>query len=1503
MDEHISKFLNGIKYNSDLILEEMELTNIVLSKIRKEANVSFSSFKPIPVEEMKRFNDYLDNLKAFNVNKFIYDYKFSSYKDEDVVSYFKYVIQRVASFNISLIKSIDYEITYKNSILFIKVPSSDDNFSQNKTLITDEYQKLGFDGISIQVEYFNIEEDKIIEQIQTETLDIIETAKHQLKKEEEHTFNTYKPEKDFYGSPIALKELPDNEADYNDFKVQNNRSFNFIIKGYVKFKDDDLLEERNIVKFVLSDDEEDINSYVYCTRRKLSTNQEYKYFKGLKVGMFCEIQCYPELNNFTKEVTMAIVNIRYSNEIKPITYRMDTYEKKRIELHLHTKMSSLDGVPDMNQYIEAAELFGQKGIAITDHGSVQSFHDLYEYAEKHQDFKPLYGVELSYVDDDNVRIAYEPQDINLKDATYTVFDFETTGLTILYEKIIEVSAVKVRNGMIIDSFTSLVNPEKDIHPSVIKLTGITNNDVAKARKRSEVISEFFEFIKGTILVAHNADFDLGHLYAALDEMNVSYTKFPAIDTLTMIKAMVPGRRSYGLDGLCKIYGVRLDNHHRALDDATATAECFIQMLNDVYKLNITNHKDLNSLITPENVFTIPFPTHINLIAKTQEGLINLYHLLSIASTDTFFREPTVLKSTIEKYREGILVGSGCRNSYFFDIALRKRDKDIEDIIDFYDYIEVQPSNSFEYYHNHMFDHLFVYRDTVKRIIKIARRHNIPVCATGDCHQINPEDLIYREILVATPLVGGGSHKLKNDLKENKEIPAEYFMTTDEMMDEFQFLGKELSEEIVITNTNKIADSCDFVKSFSKTPYPPKDDFLKDRGIPSAEGYVQKTVDERVKSLYGDPLPEIVKSRVDNELDNIMKNKFSTIYLISQQLVYKSRSDGYVVGSRGSVGSSFVANLMDITEVNSLPPHYRCPKCKFSTFKMTKEEKEKYGIRKEERELNKVLDTVLSGFDLPDRNCPICGTLLDRDGQDIPFETFLGVPSDPKTPDIDLNFSGLNQGDIHNYIRELFGYDKAFRAGTILTCQSKTAYAVVNDVFKDRNKELEDAGHTPINYKKPYIEALSNQINGSKKSSSQHPGGIVVVPVDHEVYEVTPYQYPGDCKDRSWRTTHFDYHSFEKNLFKLDVLGHDDPTVIKYLMDYVHARQSEFPFDDALKIPVNDQRLYQMMNGTEIIGVKPEEIDSTVATYGISEFGTPFVRGLLEEARPKTFAGLVKVSGLSHGTDVWRGNAEELLLGRAKNMPKIEFENVIGCRDDIMVDLISFGVPSPLAFKIMEFVRKGKAPKEEEKWAQFVTELRQYNVPEWYIWSCGKIKYMFPKAHATAYIVMALRIAWFKLYRPIYFYSAILSKKMVQYNVEVMVGGYARIKSELERLKALKDDERKPKENDLITTYELSLEMTARGLTFLNVDLYNSDAEDFRVTEDGKSLYMPFTAVDQLGSECAKSIVEARKEKPFANKNDFMQRTKTSKTIFQSLDALDVFHGLENDAQLSLNLEF
>jgi DNA polymerase-3 subunit alpha (Gram-positive type) len=871
----------------------------------------------------------------------------------------------------------------------------------------------------------------------------------------------------------------------------------------------------------------------------------------------------------------------------------------------------------------------------------------------------------------------------------------------------------------------------------------------------------------------------------------------------------------------------------------------------------------------------------------------MYKILSKGLTDHYDRNAKVVKSYLEKHRKGLLVSSGCFNSNFFEIALNKPRKDLVEAARYFDYLEVQPPSHFVYLQDENPNWKNMIQDVIKKIVEVGKELNIPVVATGDVHHLDPRDVKYREIMINTPVVGGGVH----DLFFKKTKPNQYFMTTNEMLEEFKFLGVDTAFEIVVTNSNLIADSVEYIQVIPDDLYAPTDEFLAEKGVPSIKTKVERMVNQKVREIYGDPLPEIVKARVERELTNIIEHQFSTVYYISHLLVKKSLDDGYLVGSRGSVGSSFVATLMDITEVNPLPPHYVCPKCHFSAFKKTQEEKTSIGQNDFEVENETILDKTDCGWDLPDAKCPVCSTQLKKDGHDIPFETFLGFEGD-KIPDIDLNFSGDYQGIVHEYIRELFGENYAFRGGTIGTCAAKTSFVMVRDYYEKLNKDREGRGLEPIRIRKAEMERLARGIEGSKRTSGQHPGGIVVVPNTNEIYDFTPIQYPGNALDTSWKTTHFDYHSIESNLFKLDVLGHDDPTMIRYLMDLVNQNQSEFPFSNPQDIPVDDPDVYKLLSGTDVINLTKDDLNSDVASFGIPEFGTNFVRGMLSESRPKSFAELVKISGLSHGTDVWISNAQTLVAGNDRKYGKIDFKDIIGCRDDIMVDLISYGMKPTTAFEIMEFVRKGKAARDPEKWASYADTMRASNVPEWYIWSCGRIKYMFPKAHATAYVLMAMRIAWFKLYKPIYFYAAYFSKRASYFDSEALVNNYEGISRRINEIKE-QGNSASDRDQNLLTVLEVALEMVKRGFSFKPIDLYKSDSKNFIISEDQKSLILPFIVVDSLGENVADTIVLAREEKEFISKQDVKNRTKLSTTLFTRLEEMGTFDGMIEKNQLSL----
>ena len=1493
--KNIDKIFKQLNYSDELLYAYLDLTSVKLEKKSKTLTFEFHGKTPCDpqnyfdfIKELEKFKNILPGLEEIN-----YSVNYDDIPEAYVLKYLEGIVRYIAEKNprFSCVNSYEKYCDYHNNRIVIIVPQDDTFMILNKNEVQKELAK---NGINFEIVVKYNENDSISEQITREQITYQEEAIK--KKEEEIKFVLCNPDRPLIGSLTKIKDVPYTEFDLENVKKAHGKPV-YLVSGKVILVDSKVIDKSTKrYNFIISDGEDSIS----CQKRA-RTPEEIVFMDKIKPGYLVNLLGYAEYNQFVKEVTLSVTNIERSENPVQESKREDLVNEKRVELHLHTKMSAQDGVNDIADYVNLAKKFGHKAIAVTDHGSVQSFHDLYKITKPGKDgsysIKPIYGVELTFVDENDIYITENGKDSLLSEETFVVFDIETTGLSVNFDKIIEIGAVKIKGGQVIGEFQEFINPKQAISEMTSKLTHIYNSDVQNADTEDIVLRRFARFIDGCVLVAHNAPFDLGHIKESFKRNGIEYKNYPTIDTLVLAKALYPDRDRFGLGPLAKMFKVELSQHHRAIYDAKATGEIFLHMLKALREQGIKKHCHINMMLENASVYKFPFPEHINILVKNDKGLYNLFKILSDASTNHFHKEPRLVKSVLDKSREGLLVGTGCRNSYFFQVALNKSEEELRKIITYYDYIELQPLSTFEYYKNSMTDYKFAIQSTYRKIIKLAKEYNILVVATGDVHQLNKEETVYRDVIVKSPIVGGGRHYLANE----EMIPQEYFMSTDEMLEQFDFLGENLAYEIVIKNTNIIADNIDFVMAFKPDMYAPTDDFLAGIGIPSVEKKLVSMVNERANKLYGDILPGIVKDRLDKELKSILTYKYSTVYFISHLLVKKSLDDGYLVGSRGSVGSSVVATFLDITEVNPLPPHYLCPRCKFSSFKMTEEEKRKYGVRNDEIRLQTKLDAVLDGYDLDEEVCPICGSPLNRDGHDIPFETFLGFKGD-KVPDIDLNFSGDYQGHVHNYIRELFGYDKAFRAGTIGTCAAKTAFGMVADYYDEINEKRQKEGLEPLRLRRAEIQRIAMQIEGSKRTSGQHPGGIVVVPNNHEIFEVTPVQYPGDSLDTSWRTTHFDYHSFEANLFKLDVLGHDDPTIIRYLMDFVKNDPLEFPFSNAKDIPLNDKKVYSLLASTDAIGVTTEEIRSEVASYGVPEFGTGFVRGMLAETRPASFSELLKISGLSHGTGVWFTNAQELVNGRIKNLPKIEFRNIIGCRDDIMVNLIAYGLPEAKAFEIMEFVRKGRAAKEKDKWAEYAEFMRGYKVPEWYIWSCGKIEYMFPKAHATAYVMMAMRIAWFKLYKPIYFYSAYFSKRAVNFDVDAFSNGLPGIINKMDAILA-KGKDATDKESDLYTVLEIALEMHRRGFTFKPLDIDESLATEFKVSEDKKSLLLPFIVVDSLGESVANSIVEARKEKKFTTKEDIKKRTKLSTTLFDKLDALGAFKDLPDDNQLTLDLGF
>ncbi|GIO22000.1 PolC-type DNA polymerase III [Oceanobacillus sp. J11TS1] len=1156
-------------------------------------------------------------------------------------------------------------------------------------------------------------------------------------------------------------------------------------------------------------------------------DEDVSKFQSVKKGMWVKARGSIQTDMYTNELAMMAKDI---HEVQ-VRERQDEAREneKRVELHAHTTMSQMDAVVSPDALVEQASKWGHPAVAITDHAGVQGFPDAY-YAGKKYGVKVLYGVEANLVDD-GVPIAYNVSDRDLQEASYIVFDVETTGLSAVYDTIIELAAVKVKDGEIIDRFESFANPHHPLSQTTTDLTGITDDMVKDAPEISEVLKDFQTWMGDDILVAHNASFDMGFLNQGFKKIGLEKAANPVIDTLELARFLLPELRNHRLNTLCKHMDIELTQHHRAIYDAEATGYLLWKLVKKLIEKEITNHQELNNHMGENNAYQRSRPYHCTILAQTQEGLKNLYKIVSHAHIHYFYREPRVPRSLLQKYREGLLIGSACDRGEVFETMMQKSEEEAEQVAEFYDYIEVQPPENYI----HLVDKDLVQNeaqivDILRKLVNLGERMNKLVTATGNVHYLQDFDKQYRQILIAS--------QAGNPLNR-QTLPNTPFRTTNEMLNCFAFLGEKKAKEIVIQNTQQLANEIEDISPIQDGLFTPK--------IEGAEQEMRDLCYSMAKKIYGEPIPEIVSSRLEKELESIIGNGFAVIYLISHKLVKKSLDDGYLVGSRGSVGSSFVATMTEITEVNPLAPHYVCPNCKYSEFYTD--------------------GSVASGFDLEDKDCPKCGEALKKDGQDIPFETFLGFKGD-KVPDIDLNFSGDYQPRAHNYTKELFGVDNVYRAGTIGTVAEKTAYGYVKGYASDHQ----------LVYKNAEIDRLVQGCTGVKRTTGQHPGGIIVVPDDKEIYDFTPIQFPADDRNSEWRTTHFDFHSIHDNLLKLDILGHDDPTVIRMLQDLSGI--------DPKTIPTDDEEVMKIFGGTESLGVTPEQIQCKTGTLGVPEFGTKFVRQMLEDTKPKTFAELLIISGLSHGTDVWLGNAQELI-----NDGICELPDVIGCRDDIMVYLMHKGLDPSLAFTIMEFVRKGKGLKDE-----WIEEMKKNNVPDWYIESCKKIKYMFPKAHAAAYVLMAVRIAYFKVHYPILFYAAYFTVRADDFELDTMIKGSDAIRKRMEEI-SYKGNDASPKEKNLLTVLELSLEMCERGLSFKKVDLYKSSATEFIV--DGDTLLPPFNAVDGIGTNAAINIVKAREEGEFLSKEDLRERSKISKTVLEYLDNHGCLEGMEEKNQLSL----
>ncbi len=1179
-----------------------------------------------------------------------------------------------------------------------------------------------------------------------------------------------------------------------------------------------------------------------------STEEFNEIKKKIKAGNWYKIEGYTKNDNYAKSL---VINVRAINEIESKDIiRIDDAEEKRVELHAHTFMSQMDGLVSPTNLIKRAKEWGHKAIAITDHNAVQAFPESYN---NKNGMKVIYGVELNLIDD-NVDMVFRENNSTLLDTTFVVFDFETTGFNAGgADSIIEVGAVKICNGEIIDRFDELINPGKPISKRITEVTNITNEMVKDKDNEETVIKRFIEWTKDLPMVAHNAKFDMSFLEAAYQKYNLGKYENPVIDTLELSRVMDSNYSRHSLSALVKRYDIPFDeeSHHRADYDAEATALIFHKMLKKLVDRNIERISDIKTIVESDEIHKFGTVYHINILVKNQLGLRNLFKIISLANTKYLYKSPRILRSEVEKYREGLLIGSGCCNGEIFIQAKIKSDEELANLMSFYDYIEVQPISVYDHLvQTGDFANTAELIDNVKKIIRVAKQKGKLVVATGDVHHLDREDKKFREVIINQKVPGiGGFHPLyKPSIIKN--IPSFHFMTTKEMLAEFYFLDEEERKEIVITNTNKIADEIEEVQIIKDKLYTPK--------MKNSDTEVKEMVYKKAKEIYGDPLPEIISDRIIKELDGIIGGGFDVIYLIAQKLVKKSNDDGYIVGSRGSVGSSFVATMMGITEVNPLPAHYVCPNCKKSIF-------EENGVS--------LGSKYFSGYDLPDRVCS-CGTKFKKEGQDMPFATFLGFNAD-KVPDIDLNFSGEYQWKAHDFTKEMFGEHNVFRAGTIGTVAEKTAYGFVKGYCEYNNIEM-----TPAE-----IERLAIGCTGVKRTTGQHPGGIIVVPNYMDIYDFSPFQYPADDANSRWYTTHFDFHAIHDNVLKLDILGHDDPTALKMLSDSTGVKLNDIPFDDP--------KVLSIFSSPKVLGVSKEQIMCDTGTLGVPEFGTRFVIEMLKDTKPKTFAELVKISGLSHGTNVWLGNAKDLITNKI-----CEFKDVIGCRDDIMVYLMYHGLEPIDAFKIMEFVRKGKPSKEKEQWEIYKKLMQEKGIDEWYINTCGKIKYMFPKAHATAYVMMGYRVAWFKIYYPIEYYQTYFSVRSSDYDIETMIEGYEAIKNKIFEINN-KGYEATNKEVSILGELELALEMTARGFKFGHIDLNKSDSDKFIIDEDRKTLIPPFRTIDGLGDIVAKKIVEERNIKPFLSIEDLQTRAKISVTTIAKMKLMGILDGMDESNQLSL----
>jgi len=1362
--------------------------------------------------------------EKFGVNKIAFNVKYKNFtiNSGNINTFFENVREYTCFKKPALLKVLagsTAEFSENTFVISIRFGGDEILVKENAESTIKEYVKRSF-GIDIDIR-FDVkikEEEKLLEEIEETRKNIATEVPVKIEEEEP-------PKK----KEVIAKVENEEEKDANliigrDFSGEvtpladiTEYSGKVIVAG--KIIGTETRETRNgnhILSVYITDDTSSVTCKCFVKPDKI------KEVEGaLKGAKAVTVKGDTVYDQYEHEVTVKINNMK----LKEVKFRTDKAEIKRVELHAHTVMSAMDSVAKTDELIKTAAKWGHKAIAITDHGVVQAYPDAFDAGKKNE-IKVIYGME-GYLMGDETKIVYNEKSMGL-DGDFVVFDIETTGLKAKFHELIEVAGVKVSGGKIVGRFSEFVKPQTPISPHITELTRITNEMVSGADNAENVLKRFIEFAKGCVLVAHNANFDVGFLKRYAEKFGIEFD-FCYVDTLGLSRKLVTNIKRHRLDRVAKALGIPFEGHHRAINDAEVTAKIFLVFVDSLKRKGIKDVLEINDELADETIKQYTDLYHVILLVKDMTGLQNLYKLVSTSHLDNFYRKPRISKEVLKAHREGIIVGSACEAGELYNAILSgKTQQEIENIAEFYDYLEIQPlkNNEFMIRDNTVssFDEL---KDVNKEIVMLGDKMGKPVVATCDVHFVNPEDSIFREVLMVS-----------QEYEDAEFQPPLFLRTTEEMLAEFKYLGSKKAFEVVVENTNKIADMIEEIRPIPKDTYPPE--------MPGATEDIQRMSDERAHEIYGEVLPDIVKQRMEKELVPIIKYGFSVMYMIAQKLVTKSLSDGYLVGSRGSVGSSFIAYLIGITEINSLPPHYICPKCKNVEF---------------------ITDgSVSCGADLDDKDCPACGHKYKKEGYDIPFETFLGFDGD-KEPDIDLNFSGEYQSVAHKYTEELFGVGHVYRAGTIGTLAEKTAFGYLKKYAEFKGKSLNKAEEM----------RLAQGIVGVKRTTGQHPGGVMIVPKANEIYEFSPIQHPANDNETDIITTHFDYHSISGKLLKLDILGHDDPTMIRMLEDLTGL--------DAKTIPIDDKPTMSLFTTTEALGVTPEDLGTPVGTFAVPEFGTRFVQQMLIETKPTTFGELIRISGLSHGTDVWTNNAQELVRDGVATLPE-----VICTRDDIMLYLLLHNLPPLESFKIMEKVRKGKGLTPEDE-----VLMRENNVPEWYISSCKKIKYMFPKAHAAAYVTMGFRIAYFKVHYPIAFYIAYYTVRATEFDADLMLRGRERVGAAMAELNALPNPTQK--EKNLITILEVVNEMYARGIKLLPVDLYKSHATKF-VEEDG-AIRPPLNAINGVSDAVGQAIVEARESGgPFISSEDLMRRSKIGKSIVDKLKEYDVLTEIPDTNQIT-----